>query len=210
MKKLYISSLTVICVLALTVVAMPSVLAHDEDETTTTTETEETSEERSASKAEKQQLRAQAAREKAQQLLEAQKQRQDARQAKLSDAKLKLCEAREKNIETIMNRAITRGQNQIRLFGTIAERVKTFYTDKGIVVDNYDALVAAIDTAKTEAETDLEVLKTLSFNCDSDDPKAEVAAFKDGLEEIRHSLKDYRTAVKNLIVGVKSAQGEES
>lgn len=210
MKKLYISSLAVLAALLLMVAVVPKVLAHEaEDETTTGDVSGSDSEEdKTESRSGDKQARIQAAREKAQQMLEAQKQRQETRQAKLSEAKLKLCEAREKNITTIMNRAITRAQNQVKLFDTIAERVKTFYADKGIVLDNYDELVAAIATAKADVESDIEVLKTLSFSCDSDDPRAEVEAFKEGLENIRHSLKDYRTAVKNLIVGVKSAQGE--
>lgn len=209
MKKLY-TSLAVLCALLLMVTVVPTVLAHEgevNDETTTSDRDEEKTTTTNADK----QARIQAAREKAQALLEAQKQqRQEARQAKLNEAKLKLCEAREKNITSIMNRAITRAQNQVKLFDTIAERVKAFYADKGVVLANYDELVAAIDQAKAEVESDIEVLKTLSFSCDSDDPKAEVEAFKDGLENIRQSLKDYRTTVKDLIVGVKSAQGDES
>jgi TolA-binding protein len=211
MKKLYINSLAVLCALLLMVTAAPAAQAHEgEDHGTTSNDSVSDRDEDKPDRSKDKEARIQAAREKAQAMLEAQKQRQETRQAKLSDAKLRLCEAREKNITTIMNRAITRAQNQVKLFDTIAERVKAFYADKGIVLTNYDELVAAIDQAKAHVESDIEVLKTLSFSCDSEDPKAEVEAFKEGLKNIRQSLQDYRTAVKDLIVGVKSAQGDES
>jgi hypothetical protein len=212
MKRIFLRSLVLGCALLFAAATVPAfTAAHGDEEreevTTTSTDSDGTGEDETNTSGS-----AASARERAKHLLEAQRQkradRQEARQAKLTQAKLRLCEAREKNINTIMNRAITRGQNQIRLFGTIAERVKTFYADKGITLENYDALIAAIDEAKTAAEADLDTLKALDFNCDSDDPRSEVEAFKAGMEEIRSSLKDYRTAVKNLIVGVKSAQGE--
>jgi hypothetical protein len=208
MKKFIFSSLALSCAFALTLAIVPAVVfAHDardvaEEATTTSNEVKTT--------AEREKIRSSTAREKAAQLLEAQKQRRENQATRLDEAKLRLCEARAKNITNIMNRAITRGQNQVRLFGTITERVKAFYVNKAKTLANYDELVAAVDAAKVQAESDLEVLKTLTFSCDSDDPKGEVAAFKAGLEEFRHSLKDYRTAVKDLIVGVKSVQGDES
>lgn len=139
-------------------------------------------------------------------LQELKEQRQQKRQQRLAANKLRVCELRKTKITNIMNRAVTRAERQLELFSKIAERVKDFYVDKGYSLDNYDELVAAVDAAKAKAEADLATLQALEpFDCDSDDPKGNAEAFKLALETVRKDLKDYRTSVKNLIVGVKSA-----
>jgi hypothetical protein len=108
-----------------------------------------------------------------------------------------------------MSRIADRGQKQLTLFTTIATRVETFYTDKGKTLSNYDALVADVNTKQAAAQTALDAVKSAStgFNCDSDDPQGFVSSFKGSLKSEITALQDYRTAVKNLIVGVKSVQG---
>lgn len=139
-------------------------------------------------------------------LQELKAERQEQRQNRLAANKLRVCENRKTRITAIMNRAIIRAERQLKLFDTIAERVKAFYVEKGYTLENYDELVAAVDSAKADAEANLETLKGLeAFDCNSEDPKGQLEAFKLALASIREDLKDYRTSVKNLIVGVKSA-----
>ncbi len=129
-------------------------------------------------------------------------------QAKLADAKLKACQKRETAINSIMTRTVDRATKQIGVFDTIATRTEKFYTDKGKTVATYDILVAAVATAKAKAETDLAAMKTTdSLKCDGTDPKGAASVFKGNLKLEIADLKAYKTAVKNLIVGVKSAQG---
>jgi len=131
--------------------------------------------------------------------------------AKLDAVKLKVCQNRQHAIEHIMTRAVARAQNQLNLFGTIATRVEAFYVKKGKTVTNYDALVAAIADAKTKTSTDIDTLKAMPpFDCAATDPKGSAEAFKAALKTVNQDLKDYRTAVKNLIVAVKSVQGDAS
>ena len=129
--------------------------------------------------------------------------------ARLEAAKLRSCEARKKQINTVMKRGSTRAENHMKVFDTITTRVKNFYEKKGKVLSNYDELVAAVDAAKAKATGDIATLKTLEgIDCNSDDPKGSVDDYKTALAAVREDLKAYRTAVKNLIVGVKSVQGE--
>jgi hypothetical protein len=129
-------------------------------------------------------------------------------QAHLAAAKLRACQNRETAINNIMSRIDTRAQNQLTLFGTIATRVENFYTSKGKTASNYDQLTSAIDSAKTQAETDLATLQNNStLSCTSNDPKGMVTAFQDYLKTEITDLKNYRTAVKNLIVAVAQANG---
>src|SRR5688572_18132414 len=132
-------------------------------------------------------------------------------ETRLNDAKKRVCENRSKNIEAIMARSVKRAENHLKLFGTIADRVKAFYEKRGVTVANYDTLVAAIDNAESDAEAAIADMKAAaSFECDSDDPKGEVEAFKDAHKTVLEKLHAYRTAVKNLIVGVRGASEESA
>jgi len=101
-----------------------------------------------------------------------------------------------------------RGQKQIDLFSTIAERTEKFYTDKGKALTNYDALVADVAAKKTAAQSAVDTVKSTSveFKCDGNDPKGVAATFKERLKAEIAAMKAYKTSVKNLIVGVKSVQ----
>ncbi len=129
-------------------------------------------------------------------------------QSHLAAAQLKACQNRENAINNIMSRIDTRAQNQINLFSTIATRVENFYTQQGKTLANYNQLVAAVNTAQAQAENDFSTLKSASnFSCSTSNPKGMVTAFQSYLKTEISVLQNYRTTVKNLIVGVASANG---
>lgn len=132
-----------------------------------------------------------------------------AAQTRLADAKLKACQNREKAITNIMSRISDRGQKQIDLFGKIADRTEAFYIDKGKSLSNYNMLVADVAAKKADAQTAVTATKATAseFKCDSTNPKGIATSFKERLHTQNEALKAYKTAVKNLIVGVKSVQG---
>lgn len=133
----------------------------------------------------------------------------EAAQTRLADAKLKICQNREKAINNIMARFANRGSQQLNTFSEIAQRTETFYATKGKTLSNYDALVADVNAKKTVAQTAVDAVRSnsVSFKCDGTDPKGAAANFKNSLKSEITALKAYKTAVKNLIVGVKSVQG---
>lgn len=133
-------------------------------------------------------------------------------QTRLTDARLKACQNREKVITNIMSRISDRGQKQLDLFSSIANKTEAFYAEKGKTIATYDTLVADVAAQKTTAEATIATIASTSttFKCDGTDPKGVVSSFKDSLKAEIAALKDYKTAVKNLIVGVKSAQGVTS
>lgn len=128
---------------------------------------------------------------------------------RLDLAKLKICQKHEATINNTLSRITQRGQNQLNLFTTIATRVETFYVSKGKTLANYDALVADVTAKKAAAQTTVDTIKadSVTFKCDGSDPKGALAIFKDALKDEIAALQAYKTSVKNLIVGVKSAQG---
>lgn len=126
-----------------------------------------------------------------------------------TDEKLKLCERREKVIATSMARLSDRSQKQFELFTTIATRTEDFYARKGKVLANYDALVAEVNAKKAAVQTiiDNEASNNATFSCSGDNPREIIRAFNDQLRAKIQALKEYKVAIKNLIVGVKSVQG---
>ena len=128
---------------------------------------------------------------------------------RLEGEKLKSCQNREKTITTIMSRIADRGQKQFDLFTTIADKTETFYKEKGNTVATYDTLTADLAAKKATAQATIDTVNAnkATFKCDETNPRGIVSSFKESLKAEISALKEYRTAVKNLIVGVKSAQG---
>ncbi|MBI2592027.1 hypothetical protein HYW36_00955 [Candidatus Saccharibacteria bacterium] len=152
-----------------------------------------------------------AAKQEAEGKREAAKNKLEEQKKKLKDDKLKICQEREDKINDSMARIGERGQNKIDLFSAIADRTKSFYVSKSKVLANYDALVAAVEAKKAAAQTavDTVISTSVTFDCEADDPKGTASEFKTNVKAMHDALKQYRTAVKNLIVGVKSVQSTE-
>jgi hypothetical protein len=127
---------------------------------------------------------------------------------RLQTAQLKVCDKHATTIVVIMTRADTRAQNQITLFTTIATRVEGYYTTKGKTIATYDQLVTAVNTARIQASTDLATLQASgSFSCSANNPRGAVSTYRSELQAVQTDVKNLRTAVKNLIVGVAQAEG---
>jgi len=163
--------------------------------------------------------RKEAAEKRAAELKEAQEKRQAALKQKSESEQekdrqkqekfRKACENRTGTFKTRLGNIDTRTQKQLDTMDKIVERVKTFKTNKNLTVDNYDALLADV-AAKRQVVVDLhDVLKqqTTSFTCGDDQSQAQanVQTFKDALKQEIDAIKAYRTAIKNLIVAVKTA-----
>ena len=135
----------------------------------------------------------------------------EAAKQRLEENKLKICQEHEDKINNHMDAIAERGQKKIDLFSTIADRTKTFYLSKGKVLSNYDELVAAVDAKKAAAQAavDTVISSSVTFDCDGDDPKGTAGEFKTKVKTMNDALKEFKTAVKNLIVGVKSVQSTE-
>lgn len=134
--------------------------------------------------------------------------------AKLTDTKLKMCQARENGIKQRSTRLAQLVTTMEETFDKIAARVKDYYNSKvvpaGKTVSNYPSLVADIQTKKdavaaalTKAQNDAS-----TFSCSNDDPKGQITQFRVDMQAVKTALKDYRTSVKNLIVAVRSLTGE--
>lgn len=132
---------------------------------------------------------------------------------KLTEVKLKVCQKKEAAIKKRDDQLNKMAETMLTKFADIATRVETYYTSKvvpsGKTVSNYDALVAEIGTKKTAVQTALTKANTdaTAFSCTSDNPKGQLTQFRTDMQMVKQALKDYRTAIKNLIVAIRSVTG---
>lgn len=134
-------------------------------------------------------------------------------QNRLTEGKLRACQAKEKAIQQRINHLGKLVTGMESKFDNIAKRTEDFYTTKVVssrkTVANYDALVTDIQRKKTEVQTALtKARETVNgFNCNGVDPKSQLSQFRTDMQSVIRALKDYRTAIKNLIVAVHSVIG---
>ncbi|MDB5187187.1 MAG: hypothetical protein JWM07_659 [Candidatus Saccharibacteria bacterium] len=139
------------------------------------------------------------------------KEHREAAKEKLSATKLQICKDRKAHIDTRVTRISERATKHLALFDSIAERVQAFYVTKGNTLENYDELVADMGAKKAAAETAVEALEAQKggFDCEGTNPKSAITTYKTTLLDTIAVLKEYRTSVKNLIVGVKSVNATD-
>lgn len=120
---------------------------------------------------------------------------------------LQSCQSRERNIKAIMARMSDRADKRLRLFDTVSEKVQGFYRQNGVIIDGYDALLAQLNAKRQAAVAANQQVKSQSttFDCSIGDPKATASAFQEEVRNTNAVYKEYKTALKDLIAGVKTA-----
>lgn len=120
--------------------------------------------------------------------------------------KLKSCQAREAAIKTRSENLTEFATRLIATFDKIAARVEEFYATKGLSVSNYSTLVADVAAKKLAAQTAVTKAQSslANFSCDTGDPKTTLRSFNEEMKLVHTALKDYKTSVRNLIVGIHS------
>lgn len=130
----------------------------------------------------------------------------------LSAAQLKSCQKHEHVIDNILKRIADRGQKQVDLFSTIASRTEDFYSTKGKTLENYNLFVTNLAANKVAAQTAVNVIKQESadFKCSDNNPKGIASAFKKALKTEISVLRNYRSAVKNFVVAVRTLESSKN
>ncbi|HET7630115.1 MAG TPA: hypothetical protein VFK03_01960 [Candidatus Saccharimonadales bacterium] len=131
-------------------------------------------------------------------------------QAKLADKRLEVCNKRTEKINQIVGRSVEQSRKNLAVFSSIEQRVEDFYASKQLSADDYVSLTDAADQKKADAEAALQVAAETEFSCDQTNPARPGEIVKNLMQSQHRALKDYRTAVKNLIVGVKHALGDKN
>lgn len=126
-------------------------------------------------------------------------------------SKLEACMAREAAIKTRSTNLNRMATGMLDKFDLIVKRVQDYYVASGKTVAGYDALVAAIATKRAAVLTALTAAQTdvSGFSCTVVDPKRHMTTFQTHMKGVKAALNEYRTAIKNLIVAVRSVVGDE-
>ncbi len=125
---------------------------------------------------------------------------------RLEAKKLEVCEKHQARITSILDNMVARGTKQYGVFDKIVTKTLAFAETKNITVD--PAMIEAVNAAKPQADAAIDATENTSseFGCNKNDPKGTASQIKEKLKAQISALKEYKTAVKNLIVSVKSSQ----
>lgn len=130
-------------------------------------------------------------------------------QQKLADKRLQACEKRQAKVNQIFAKATERNKKQLAVFQKIEERVREFYVSKNLSAEGYDAAVANADAKEAAAVAAIEASTEVTFDCSATDAAKPGSVIKEAMQARHAALKDYRTAVKDLILVVKKHHGQQ-
>ena len=124
------------------------------------------------------------------------------------------CQKREQSIQKRSNQLVRLATKMLEIFERIAQRVRTYYLTvvipSGQSLDQYNELLGDIDLANAAVQSALETAANTAstFDCATSDPKQQLQNFRQDMKNVKGALKIYRTAIKDLIVGVRSITGK--
>lgn len=128
---------------------------------------------------------------------------------KLSDARVKLCKARAKNISNRVESLLLMGTARHKYLNSIVKKVDKFYLTKlepeGNTLSNYDALKSDISDKQNNVSQALATAKEdgQNFSCDSEDPKTQADTFRKDVLNLIAANKEYKKSVKNFTTAVR-------
>ena len=132
------------------------------------------------------------------------------KESRVSENKLKKCEAHKQGLTTKFSRITTNSERIKSRIDDIFSKAQQYQTTNNITVDN--SLVTSATTAQQAAADAIANLKTVtpSIDCNNVSVASDVANFKVAAVKTRDALKDYRTAVKNYLKALKDAKETSS
>lgn len=118
------------------------------------------------------------------------------------------CETHKQGIERKFNRIVNNANRMQTRIGKFLDKAVAYKTDKNVTVDNWDALVAAAETAKQTSADSLTSLAAVvpSIDCNSTSVASDIATFKAAASTARDNLKAYKQAVKNVFIALEQAK----
>lgn len=131
------------------------------------------------------------------------------RKDKLSDIRLRLCEARQRGISQRVKFMLVRGKIIHTGHQKIYQRVDEFYNNKlvpkGYTLSNYADLKAEIEANKANVQTLLDAAKESgeNFDCSSDDPKGQIDAFRADIKALIEANNAYKQSIHEFVKAVR-------
>lgn len=122
--------------------------------------------------------------------------------------RLKKCENRKHGLETKITNLNNNGQKHLDHFSAVLVRALAFKTEKNLNPDGFAELQAAAEAAQAKAQTSVSALSQLTptVDCQKDTVASDVAAFRQAAEQARNDLKDFKSAVKDVLKSLEVAK----
>lgn len=131
-------------------------------------------------------------------------QRLEDRKAKLEGRRLAKCENRQAAINKLIDKSASTGQAKFDRIKAFKDGIIGFYTDQSLKSDQYESLLADVESKEAGAQAALETMADQTFECSMVDGTDPSATIKQVHESKRESLKDYRDSVQALLENVRT------
>ncbi len=125
--------------------------------------------------------------------------------ARLEGKRLETCEKREVKINELIQSSSEKAGKKLAVFQKIEAGVQAFYEKKGLSAEGYNAAVANADEKEASAIAAIDAMTGLTYSCDDVDGTKPGQIVASAVQIRRDALKDYKSAVRELIVLVKQA-----
>lgn len=127
---------------------------------------------------------------------------------KAKDARRQVCQGRKTNITNRLENITNYGERHKKTFDNVLARVDDFVARKNLSTTELTDLRAAIETAESRVEAEIEALNELKGSVDCNDPDSVAAVletYRDQTVSLRDVLKAYRESIRVYMQAVKQA-----
>lgn len=125
---------------------------------------------------------------------------------RLDASKKKICERHETKINNLIDAMNKRRQTAFDQITKVSTEVLAYSNDRSLSFERYDEIVAKISAAKSAAQSTMSAQQSATtFDCASEQPRADMLAFKEKRLDSVDALTLYRDSVKELVAAVKQA-----
>ena len=133
------------------------------------------------------------------------------KEQRLTAKKLQACNKKQDKFKWRMQQISDRGTKQLEVFRKIADRTKAFYETKGYTSDGYVNLAAEVDARYSQAAAAIGLTQSSQneWSCDDSNPLSAMQGFSDAKKNEIAALKAYKDKVRQLILLVKQAGGNQ-
>lgn len=118
-----------------------------------------------------------------------------------------LCQNREQSMNTKINALKSAATSQLGNLDSAFMKLKAYQSTNNVTVANFEDLVAAANTQQQTATNEVAALGSAAVNvdCTSEDVAVQLGTIKVATAAARTALKDYRTALHNILVALAEA-----
>ncbi len=123
----------------------------------------------------------------------------------------KTCENIQKAVNNKLSAFNNNADKYLSRLDDVFTKLQDYQTANNVSADNYESLLTTAKDNQTTAAAAVTALSQVadSLDCTESDPAAMLATAKESASGTRDALKAYRTALKNIVVALAQAQGED-